>query len=182
MGHKTLRSRAVATESRWHAVCVMPIIMRDRPSLLSALELASALHGLGVPASPRRRRVLIADDDEEMRSMLVGELRCDGYDVVQARDGAEVATLLANGRERQVEAPDILVMDIRMPSRSGLELLADLRRLGSRVPVILITAFGDGEIHETARELGAIAVFDKPFDLDDLRTAILNYLPPARGS
>ena len=153
--------------------------MLDCPSLRSALELASALHASGVSAAPRPRRVLIADDDDEMRSMLVGELGRDGYDVVPARNGAEVATLLADGQERRGAALDIIVMDICMPARGGLELLSDLRSLGLRVPVILMTAFGGPSIHETARQLGAIAVFDKPFDLDDLRTAILNYLPAA---
>jgi len=112
-----------------------------------------------------------------MRSMLADELRRDGYEVLEAHDGAAAAELLTRLRSRPDEAPELLVTDICMPSRTGLELLAELRKTEWRVPVILITAFGDDEVHEKARELGAIAVFDKPFDVDDLRTAILNFLP-----
>lgn len=109
--------------------------------------------------------------------MLADELRRDGYEVLEARDGVEATELLARLRSRPDEAPELVVSDICMPSRTGLELLAELRKTEWRVPVILITAFGDDEVHEKARELGAIAVFDKPFDVDDLRTAILNFLP-----
>ena len=152
-----------------------PSIMHAQPSLLGALEFESRL----AHCAPRPRRLLIAEDDEEMRGMLVDELQRDGYEVLQASDGAETAALLRELRNRPGDGPEVIIMDIRMPSRTGLELLADLRKAESRVPVILITAFGDREIHEKARQLGAIAVFDKPFDLDDLRTAILNFLPPA---
>ena len=125
----------------------------------------------------RPHRVLVAEDDAEMRSLLVTELRRDGYEVMEAGDGAEAASLLASLRSRPDEAPELIVTDICMPAQTGLELLAALRKTEWRVPIILITAFGDGDVHERARELGAIAVFDKPFDLDDLRTAILNFLP-----
>lgn len=77
------------------------------------------------------------------------------------------------------EAPDVIIMDIRMPSRTGLEVLADLRKYDCHVPVVLITAFGARDVHEKARQLGAVAVFDKPFDVDDLRTALLNCRPSA---
>jgi two-component system response regulator (stage 0 sporulation protein F) len=153
-------------------------IMLDRSSPSGALESAPVPHGRVVRVASPPRRVLLAEDDEEMRSMLVRELRRDGYDVLQAADGAETAALIRELLDPG-EAPDIIVMDIRMPSRTGLELLADLRKRHWRAPVILITAFGDSEIHDTARQLGAVCVFDKPFDVDDLRTAILNFLPPA---
>jgi CheY-like chemotaxis protein len=121
--------------------------------------------------------VLIAEDDAQMRSMLADELRRDGYEVLESHDGTAAAELLARLRSRPDEAPELVVTDICMPSRTGLELLAELRKTESRIPVILITAFGDDAVHERARDLGAIAVFDKPFDVDDLRTAILNFLP-----
>ena len=129
---------------------------------------------------PPPRRVLVAEADAEMRSLLVAELRRDGYEVLEAGDGAEAAALLARLRGRPDEAPELIVTDICMPTQTGIELLAELRKTEWRAPVILITAFGDSEIHERARQFGAVAVFDKPFDLDDLRTAILNFLPERR--
>jgi DNA-binding NtrC family response regulator len=67
-----------------------------------------------------------------------------------------------------------------MPAFSGLEVLADLRSKNTTLPVILITAFGDRQTHAEALALGAYAVFDKPFDVDDLRTALMNIVPPNR--
>ena len=73
--------------------------------------------------------------------------------------------------------PDLLVSDIRMTGFTGLEVLAGLRDLTWRIPTLLMTAYGDDATHAQARSLGARAVFTKPFDLDDLRTVVLNLLP-----
>ena len=154
----------------------------DRIPTLGSLRFASLVYQSAGPRAAgarRRRRVLLAEDDTEMRSMLADELRRDGYDVLQASDGAEVTVLLSALRNTPKEAPEAIIMDVRMPARTGLELLADLRKNDWRVPVILITAFGGREVHEKARQLGAQAVLDKPFDVDDLQTALLRSLPPA---
>jgi DNA-binding NtrC family response regulator len=65
---------------------------------------------------------------------------------------------------------DLIISDVRMPGYGGLDLLASLRHANSRVPVILITAFGSASTHAAAKRLGAFATLDKPFDLDDLMT------------
>jgi CheY-like chemotaxis protein len=67
-----------------------------------------------------------------------------------------------------------------MPGRGGLAILHGIRRFSWCPPFLLITAFGDPEIHEEARRLGVLRVFDKPFDLDDLRRAV-NELRVASG-
>jgi CheY-like chemotaxis protein len=132
---------------------------------------------------PRRSsyRILLADDDLDMRTLLASALRQDGYDVVEIADGSElfqtVYSWLRHGNGRGIDA---IVTDIRMPAFSGLEVLAELRSRYTTLPVILITAFGDQQTHAEARALGAYAVFDKPFDVDDLRTVLLNALPPRR--
>ena len=151
--------------------------MLVRPSISGSHVPAAGLQVLVGERLAPPRRVLVADDDDEMRGLLASELRRDGYEVLEAAGGAEVAAILAELRSRPDEAPELIVSDICMPSQTGLELLAELRKTELRVPVILITAFGDRAVHEKARALGAIAVFNKPFDLDDLRTAILNFLP-----
>ncbi|HEY1957018.1 MAG TPA: response regulator [Polyangiaceae bacterium] len=112
-------------------------------------------------------QVLIADDDAEMRMMLASALRDDGCDVVQVDDGAQVVTHLS-------AAPDdfsLVVCDVRMLACGGLEVLGFMRSIACKVPLILMTAFGDPDLRRQIEEAGA-CLFDKPFDLDDLRTAV----------
>jgi DNA-binding response OmpR family regulator len=120
------------------------------------------------------RTVLLVEDDDEMRRMVMAALARDGYVVRPARDGIEALdyldTLHRCGRWRDEDLA-LIVSDVRLPGCSGLEILDCLRALGSAVPVILITAFGDAETRSRAREFGAELLLDKPFDLDDLRGA-----------
>lgn len=124
----------------------------------------------------RRPRILLAEDDAAMRSLITEVLQNFDYDVLEAADGKElfehlVSLTLDRSDEDRVDA---VISDVRMPGMSGLEFLHDLRSVGCPVPVILITAFGDEETHARARLLGAVAVFDKPFDVEDLLTAVVN--------
>lgn len=126
------------------------------------------------PARPAR--VLLADDDDEMRSLLGLALREDGCEVVEARDGGEMLERVRVAHLNPERAPDVIVMDVRMPKLSGLGLLSAIRHAHWATPVILITGFGDSLLHEQALSLGATLVFDKPFDLDDLRNAVMNIM------
>jgi FixJ family two-component response regulator len=67
-----------------------------------------------------------------------------------------------------------------MPGCSGLEILKFVRDMPFDIPVVLMTAFGDTTIHQEARQLGAAATLDKPFDAVDLRNAVLGALLPSR--
>ncbi len=119
--------------------------------------------------------VLLAEDDDDLRAVLAEALRDDGCDVVEAVDGAAALEYLAAalaGRGGLV-APDVIVSDLRMPGYSGLDLLTRVRRWDDHVPVVLITAFGDQPIHETAERLGAVAVLDKPFSIEELRATVI---------
>jgi DNA-binding NtrC family response regulator len=119
--------------------------------------------------------VLVADDDPDMLREVTRALRGSGCVVV----GVASADLLLDYLGRCVNfggrflVPDVIVSDIRMPGYSGLELLQALHEAHYDTPVILMTAFGDPRTHEEARLLGAVATFDKPFDADDLTTAIM---------
>lgn len=124
-------------------------------------------------------RVLLAEDDPELRRLIASELRRDGITVIEARDGHELVELLAE--DLGSVAPDVVVSDLRMPGPSGLDALDLLRRTGGGPAFVLITAFGDEAIHEQAARLGAAAVFDKPFDLDDLTTALVAITRENRG-
>jgi len=119
------------------------------------------------------RRVLLAEDDAAMRTMLACRLRRAGFEVVQTSNGAEALLRFAQGRSgTRGTAIDVVVSDLRMPGCDGLEILASLQRDATCVPVILITAFGTMATHVEAARLGAYAVVNKPFDLDDLTTLV----------
>jgi DNA-binding NtrC family response regulator len=122
-------------------------------------------------------RVLLADDDADMREMVASVLRKDGYEVIEARDGFQMLQYLATHVSDDEDSPiDLVISDMRMPGKNGLDVLAGLRWADPSTPFILITGFGDLQTHMEARRLGASAVFDKPFDIEHLRNVVLNLL------
>ena len=119
-------------------------------------------------------KVLVAEDDEELRAVVVEALRDDGYTVAEARDGAELLSMLNDSLPDPAKRPDVVVADVRMPKLSGLGVLEQLKHDRVRVPVVIITGFAPQSVSVVARRLGAVGVLRKPFDLDDLRTAVMN--------
>ena len=114
-------------------------------------------------------RILLAEDDSEMRAMLRWNLQREGYNVEESSTGVELMDRLLCGESRdELSRFDLLISDIRLPGITGLEIIEGLHEKASFPPFILITAFGDEETHKEAERLGAIAVFDKPFEIDDL--------------
>ena len=106
-----------------------------------------------------------------MRALLTEELERDGYAVLAARDGREMALRLRTVRHCPLRSPNAIVMDVRMPGLSGLEILSELRAAEWTTPVILITAFPDPWLAAEARRLDATLVA-KPFDVETLLTCI----------
>jgi DNA-binding response OmpR family regulator len=119
-------------------------------------------------------RVFVADDDEAMREAVATSLRTAGHHVVEARDGAELVNLLRATADAPLLRPHLVVADVRMPNLSGLGVLAALQRARWNVPVLLITALVDESVQTVAHRMGAIGVLRKPFETDDLLTAVLN--------
>ena len=136
-------------------------------------------------AAPRVRRVFLAEDNSDIRNLLTRALELDGYEVVGFPDGTALVDYLGDALRPHSDTavPDIIVSDIRMPGFSGMDVLAALRRAEVEVPVILITGFGDDEMDAEARRLGAVGFINKPFDVDDLRTALRYYIEhgPSHG-
>ncbi|MBJ6763698.1 response regulator [Corallococcus sp. H22C18031201] len=128
------------------------------------------------PAAPRALRILLAEDDDAMRALLVRALSRAGHTVVEVEDGFELSDYveMMAGQGGSLEPPDVIVSDVRMPGCSGLEVLARLRRRGLTCPVLLLSAFADAETHAEAQRLGAHALLDKPVDLDVLRAAVVD--------
>jgi len=134
-----------------------------------------------VQAQPTR--VLVAEDDDEMRRLLAMLLRRNGYDVITCGDGLSLLELLGSyfkfSEARENCDVDLVISDIRMPGLTGLEILEAGKELEMFPPVVLITAFGAEVTHEEAAQLGARACFDKPFDIDEFLATILRIVPPA---
>jgi DNA-binding response OmpR family regulator len=126
----------------------------------------------------RRLTVLVAEDDPEVRALVVTALLLDGWDVIAAPDGRRALDAIADTMVLDStpgkRPPDAIVTDLRMPGVSGLSLLAGIRARGFSTPVVVMTAHDIASTRPVAEELGASAVFGKPFDVDDLRTAVLN--------
>ena len=118
-------------------------------------------------------RVLVAEDDYDMRAMIVAALRADGHSVVEATNGIELLDAIASGlvSGKPEEDFDVVLSDVRMPRINGIDVITRLRAANWSVPVIVMTASGDKTFLERMRALG-IRLLEKPFDLDDLRGAI----------
>jgi CheY-like chemotaxis protein len=118
---------------------------------------------------PRMPRILVAEDDSEMRRLLVWNLRKAGFETVECSDGWELLDHLGNPvLTGTPDDYDLIVSDIRMPGVTGLEILEGIHETEWFVPMILITAFGSDQVHAQAEELGAAGIFDKPFDVEEL--------------
>ena len=117
-----------------------------------------------------RRVVCIVDDDASLRRSLRNLLMSVGFRV----ETFQSAELFLESVPR--ENPGCVVLDLRMPGMSGLDLLRQLAASGSRIPVIILTAHGDDETRRRSLQAGAVAFLEKPFQsaalLDAVRTAL----------
>ena len=111
-------------------------------------------------------RVLIAEDEALIRLDLAEMLREEGYEVVgEAGDGQEAVELAESLN------PDLVIMDVKMPRRDGIDAAAEIAQ--KRIaPIVVLTAFSQRELVERARDAGAMAYLVKPFSITDLIPAI----------
>jgi len=119
-------------------------------------------------------RVLVVDDDDEVRVLVARSLGADGFDVDQARDAAAARAVMAR------TPPDLVVLDVMMPAEDGLELLTQLR-LSSDVPVLMLTGRGDEHDRILGLKLGADDYLVKPFSPGELSARITSILRRTRG-
>ena len=118
------------------------------------------------PAGAPPRRVVIAEDEALIRLDLAEMLRDEGYQVVgEAGDGQEAVDLAESLR------PDLVIMDVKMPRRDGIDAAAEIaaKRIA---PIVILTAFSQRDLVEKARDAGAMAYLVKPFSISDLIPAI----------
>ena len=107
-------------------------------------------------------RLLLVDDEDNLRSMLQAALRHNGFDVTGAADGRTALALAAS------EQPDLLVLDVMLPDLDGFEVCRRLRADGSRVPVLFLTARDATEDKVRGLTLGGDDYLVKPFSLEEL--------------
>jgi two-component system response regulator MprA len=108
-------------------------------------------------------RVLVVDDERAVRESLRRALELEGYDVELAGDGREALDRLGAGPD-----PDAVILDVLMPEVDGLEVCAELRRSGSRLPVLMLTARAEVENRVAGLDAGADDYVTKPFALEEL--------------
>ncbi|MGE9269724.1 MAG: ATP-binding protein, partial [Verrucomicrobiales bacterium] len=132
---------------------------------LSATELAGKVKGLG-----KRKRILIADDEDSMRHFIARQL--DEYDVIGARDGDEAWSII------QREALDLIVLDLMMPGMDGIEVTTRVRSFAAtaRIPIVLVTAQASESPRLKALEAGVNDFMAKPFSIVELRVRVRNLL------
>jgi DNA-binding NtrC family response regulator len=114
--------------------------------------------------------VLLAEDDVELRAMLSMVLRNEGHRVTEFSNGGDLEAYLQNVLpEGPPGAPPLFVVtDQRLPERDGLTVMRIMKERGCCPPFILMTAFASVQTRVAAERMGAMAMFDKPFDFDDM--------------
>lgn len=120
----------------------------------------------------RKATVLIADDDDDLRRTLAMVLERDGYEVIESPDGEHALELLAEAADGKRPAPDVLLLDFRMPGLSGIGMLRVLRRFSRLPPTIVVTAFPDPSVERLARNAGAVGVLRKPVRAPEVCAAV----------
>src|SRR5581483_7707903 len=106
--------------------------------------------------------ILIIDDETYLPNQFARYLRKHGYEVSAAADGE------SGLQELQKNTIDLVLLDLRLPGCSGLEVLTRIRKIDPELPVIILTAYGDVQTAVSAMKLGAFDYLLKGFDLDEL--------------
>ncbi len=115
-------------------------------------------------------KILVVEDNQDIRELLIDSLRDVGYDVMEAGDGG------AGLRSALEDHPDIILLDMMMPVLDGLEVLNRLKAnpITQLIPVIMVSAKGQEQDIATALNSGAFCYLVKPWEPDDLETKVLD--------
>lgn len=117
-------------------------------------------------------RILLVDDDPQVVESVQAALEASGYQVIVARDGSEGLM------KAERDAPDLLILDMMMPRRSGLAVLERLRSIGQSGPqVIMVSANAEERHRDFAAEHGVAAFLKKPFEISELLEIVGKLVP-----
>lgn len=116
-------------------------------------------------------KILIVDDQFGIRILLNEVFNKEGYQTFQAANGVQALEILTN------HSPDLVLLDMKIPGMDGNEILKRMKQIDPDIKVIIMTAYGELDMIQQAKDLGAITHFAKPFDIDDIRSAVREYVP-----
>jgi two-component system response regulator PilR (NtrC family) len=119
-----------------------------------------------------KKRILIIEDDAEMRSLLKDFFEEEGIETSSVENGSDAF------RELVKEPFDFIITDIRMPGLTGLDILPRIKKLQPEATVIVITAFGSEEVYRRSLERGATAYLEKPIHFSQLKELIHEMVSP----
>lgn len=122
-----------------------------------------------------KNKVLIVDDKNGIRVLLMEVFNNEGYETFQAPNGKTALEIVRK------EAPDLVLLDMKIPGMDGLDILKHIKNIDSSIKVIMMTAYGELDMIKEATELGAIMHFTKPFDIDEMRQAVQQQLSESTG-
>lgn len=116
--------------------------------------------------------ILIADDDDNHRIALKLMLKLSKYDVIEARDGREAIARTCG------EKPDLVLMDISLPTVDGLQATREIRQSPEfqNLPIIVVSGYDNQETLDSVHACGGTSYLSKPFEFDDLKKVIEQYL------
>jgi DNA-binding NtrC family response regulator len=120
--------------------------------------------------SHRNGKILIIEDDDEMRSLLKDFVEEEGFEADSVEKG------ISAFKKLMTESFDLIITDIRMPGYSGLDILPELKRLQPEIPIVVITAFGSEEVYHKALSRGANAYLEKPIHFHKLKELIYDII------
>ncbi|MBU5350491.1 two-component system response regulator [Paenibacillus sp. LC231] len=113
-----------------------------------------------------KHKVLIVDDQNGIRILLVEVFSSEGYETFQAANGKAALEIV------KMHAPDLVLLDMKIPGMDGLEILKHIKQMNPDIKVIMMTAYGELDMIKEATDLGALMHFTKPFDIDEMRQAV----------
>jgi CheY-like chemotaxis protein len=118
-------------------------------------------------ASAEKPRVVIAEDDDDMRAVMCELVSGLGVEVAQASSGGELVKLLTDG-----QPPSLVITDVRMPWMTGYNVALSARNSGLSIPIIIVTAFPDDTLVAQVERLGSAVLLAKPFRPEELLSLV----------
>lgn len=121
-------------------------------------------------------KILVVDDDPDIRETIVDALAGEGYDVISAVDGLDALELLRN----QEQSPSLILLDLMMPRMNGMELWKEIAHVETwaRIPIVVVSANAQGRAH--AATMSAVGYLRKPMQLRELFSAVAQFV--AKGA
>jgi two-component system response regulator (stage 0 sporulation protein F) len=116
-------------------------------------------------------KILIVDDQFGIRILLNEVLQKEGYETFQAANGVQALEIVTKN------PPDLVLLDMKIPGMDGIEILKRMKVIDQDIRVIIMTAYGELDMIQEAKDLGALTHFAKPFDIDEIRDAVKKYIP-----